>query len=169
MLPTTLFCFPAHAHAQVRHKSSLLAFSAIMEPPGALVSQPCSSPTTITQVCEYKELGLSKSSQPLISFPENYHLSASWEKSCVDSLEVLLLLWNQDVLVSFPVPVSNYPGKGNFKGKRFTWLTIAGSSPAGKASQGNRTRDSWTQPLSREGRELGYLHASTQLTFPTLT
>lgn len=89
-------------------------------------------------MCTYKELGLSKSSHLLISFPENYHLSANWELILCELLDVLPLMWNPDVLVSFPVPVSNYPGKGNFKGKRFTWLTIAGSSPAVKASQGDK-------------------------------
>lgn len=77
MLLTTTFCFQAHAHAEVRDKSPLPAFPAIIDPSGTLVSHPCSSPLSL--MCEYKELGLSKSSHPLISFPENYHLSASWE------------------------------------------------------------------------------------------
>lgn len=32
-------------------------------------------------------------------------------------LEVFPLLLNADILASFPIPVPNYPNKGNFKGK----------------------------------------------------
>lgn len=166
MLLITPFCFPAHAHAEVRVKSPLPAFPAVMELPGTLVSQPCSSPLFLR--CANIR-NLASQSLPILSSysPRTTTSQPAGSESCVDSLDVLLL-WNQDVLVSFPVPVSNYPGKGNFKWKRLAWLTV--QAPVQQWRQVKVTGlETAGRSHRQEQSENRCLHAIPQLTFPTLS